>query len=267
MRTSLLILLVVTLSTNKLVCGKRAKGKSGADVTQKPGSDINSVLVTKLRTHNVIPLSDANYSKYSSSPSQDYNAIIMFTAAGPQYGCDICARAAIYLSEVAGHYKNQIDFNTSTPKDRLVFFVADIDNNRGLFQKMKIEHVPRFYLFKLPTDGKKPVPVEIEGNRVSDGLSLIKTVNELIGIKVERKHFLQTSTVKFIEEIISSITFNSLQLSIKQRSCHRVIPYYCNSCLVFPIFPSIFSVTIFDSTTKSQSFLSVFASLKPHLPT
>ena len=168
------------------VVSKRSKSSSKSDATKQSNVvDINKILKAKFLSQAVVSLTDSNFSKFINQKSRDYTAILMFTAIGPKYECEVCGRGAQVFSEVANYYHTQYDFNSSKINERLAFFMMDVDTARGTFQKMDIQHVPRFFVYSVNSDGAQSAPGEFDVQRAMEGPdSLIKTIGEITKVKV-----------------------------------------------------------------------------------
>ena len=164
---------------------RSASPKSASSGGQQTGDEINRLLLSKLLFQDVISLTDSNFSKFTSQKSRDYSAIVMFTAIGAAHGCDVCKKSAVVFSDVARYYRNQFDFNSSVGKERLAFFIVDVDTGRSTFHNMQLEHVPRFFSYPVDSTGAKLPVVEFSVQKAIDGAdSFIATLLELTGIKV-----------------------------------------------------------------------------------
>ena len=159
----------------------RTKGTAVSSVQN--GDDVGKLLLTKMQFHNVIPLTDSNFSKFVSQKSRDYSAIVMFTDYKVDH--EACVKSSIMLAEVAEHYQNQFDFNTSSKMERLAFFIVNVHTGRRIFQDMELEYIPRLFIYPVESAHAHLATVEISLQQVLDGLTTFTAaITEATGIKV-----------------------------------------------------------------------------------
>ncbi len=147
-----------------------------------------STLVTKLATSPVVPLSDSNFSKFVIDRPREYSAFLMFTATAKQYQCTVCVRAKTVFDEIAAHYQQQYDFNSTSIQNRIVFFSVEVDDARSTFQDMQLETVPRLYLLpatSIDSPKMKLTEFEIESKHLLESASAaLAEIHTRTGIKV-----------------------------------------------------------------------------------
>ena len=183
----ILLLCFLLLVSSQIIAAapKRRKSssstKSSASSTAPNGDDVGKLLLTKMRSLNIIPLTDSNFSKFTSQKSRDYSAIVMFTDFKVDH--EACVKSSVIFSEVAENYRNQFDFNTSSKLERLAFFIVDLHSGMRIFQGMGLEYIPRFFIY--PVESAHLAPVEVALQKVLDGLPTFTTaITEMTGIKV-----------------------------------------------------------------------------------
>jgi len=114
-------------------------------------SSIVKLLETSQRS--VIPLSDSNFTRFVQDRPRDYHAAIFMTASAKKYQCTVCTKAAKIYRAAAKHYTEEYSDLVSLPENkRIVFFIADVDSCRNVFNSMNVETVPRVYI--LPPKSK-----------------------------------------------------------------------------------------------------------------
>lgn len=145
--------------------------------------------IASLLTHSsLIPLSDRNFSKFVVDRPRYYHAALMFTASNPRYQCNVCMPSKAIYTEAAEFSRSQLDFNTSEPSNRIVFFILEVDSAREIFQEMGLETVPRTYILP-PRDLSDP-KIDIERyetdvrNLLQGPAQFLDVVNEMTGLKV-----------------------------------------------------------------------------------
>jgi hypothetical protein len=137
----------------------------------------------------LVALSDRNFSKFINDRPRDYYAVVVLTATDPQYKCSVCVKAKGNLEDVAKLYVSQYNISEVPANQRVVFFKAEVDDARNIFTELRVETVPRTFVFP-PADTKsKKVPMqeyEIEGRGFLEGLSSsVETVNNVTGVKIQ----------------------------------------------------------------------------------
>ena len=126
---------------------KRSKKTSGTKIPVNDVEERHRTLSSKFLTQNVVSLTDSNHSKYINSRPRDYTAVVMYTALSKNHQCDVCRSLQPLFNDVAAFYNAQYNFNTSVPKERLAFFIVDADSAGRTFDEMRLETVPKFYVY------------------------------------------------------------------------------------------------------------------------
>ena len=149
-------------------------------------------LSTMMRSTNLIPLSDRNFSKFIVDRPRYYHAAVMFTATAPQYQCSICGMARDSFLDAASFSREQYmssgNFLTVNPSERILFFILEVDDARNTFSDMELETVPRTYLLPPRDIGDAKVTVqdyEVESRSLMEGVgSFLEAVEKKTSIKV-----------------------------------------------------------------------------------
>ena len=147
MKSQFAAFLIVTYLAYYCDAAKRSRTKESSTKGSSAvaGDERLRSLNAKFLTSNMVPLTDSNFSKFVTSRPRDYVAVLMLTALGSRYECQVCKTTLPIFEEVAALYYSQFDFNSSQPSSRLAFFIVDADKAGGTFEDMKIDTVPRFY--------------------------------------------------------------------------------------------------------------------------
>lgn len=191
---SLVALLIMYCKTT-LCATANGKKKAAAAAAVKetlkqssPAKDRMAILSTKYLNQPIVSLTDSNFSRFITSRPRDYSAVIMFTALGTKYGCDICTRVLSSYTEVAKYSQNQYDFNSSSLDNRLAFFIVDVEHARNTFQDMQLETVPRFFVLPPRQENSPKLKMgdfEFEVQKALEGSSgIIKEINKLTNMKI-----------------------------------------------------------------------------------
>lgn len=151
-------------------------------------SKIDQISKAILSGGPLVALSDRNFSKFINDRPRDFYAVVVLTATDPQYKCSVCVKAKRNLEDVAKLYVSQYNISEIPANQRVVFFKAEVDDARNIFTELRVETVPRTFVFP-PADTKsKKVPMqeyEIEGRGFLESLSSsVETVNNVTGVKV-----------------------------------------------------------------------------------
>lgn len=194
-----LFLLLVLLSVCGVSEGKKKKSTSTSNpkTTTSTSSTsshkkdtarletLNSIL---MRSTQVIPLTDRNFSKFITERPRTYNSLVTLTATAAQYSCNMCVKAKVNYDEASRLYHSQYNFSTVPPEQRLVFFSVEVDDARNLFGELRIETVPRIYFvpaadvdsFRMQFSQQ-----EIESRALLEGVTpMLELINEVAKIKV-----------------------------------------------------------------------------------
>ena len=185
----------IAFLTNDIISAKIAR--HGSESLSDSG--IRKHLDSKFQMNGAIWLSDYNFSEFTSMKSRNYNALVMMTAMDVKYGCDVCHRGLKIFSEVGSQYATQYSLQSKNLKERLAFFVMDVDSSRKLFQQMKIEFLPRIFMFPVDKiNGPRLDVIEINQEQaLVNTKALITGLNEILGLEVSAA-FLMTSSLTFI---------------------------------------------------------------------
>jgi OST3 / OST6 family, transporter family len=211
-------------SSSRPSSGSKSSASSGGNDGE--GAERHATLVEKFRKAPTVPLGDSNFSKFVISRPRDYSAAVMFTALAPKYQCSICHGVDAVYSKLAGYYSTQYDFNSTNIKERIAFFVVDVDGARNVFGDMQFETVPRLFLLPPREKGAskmKMTDFEIDMRSALEGMSgFMDEVERLSGVKVT-----QTQTQ----------CCNSLSRLLWSRMCFHLTIFllqlnYCKSYLI-----------------------------------
>lgn len=169
-------------------CWVHAKKKTSSEQSLEKSEQRVRTLSSLLTTTPIVYLGDGNFSKYVVERPRAYNALLLFTATAAQYQCSVCLKTKSTFIESASHYANQHDFDSSSPENRLVFFLLEVDSARSIFSDMELETVPRLYLLP-PTNAKTPKmrigDFEIEARALLDGTTALhEEIEQRTKIKV-----------------------------------------------------------------------------------
>ena len=152
------------------------------------GSDleIRKYLDTKFQVKGAIWLTDNNFTKFVSMESREYNALVMITTTDSKYGCSICHKGINTLSEVGLQYASQYSLQSDNLKERLAFFIMDIDSSAKTSQQLRIGYVPTILLFTVDeVRGPRLEGLEINYEQALDSAQdFIAILNELLELKV-----------------------------------------------------------------------------------
>eukprot|EP01038_Epipyxis_sp_PR26KG_P005135 gene5135-7151_t len=138
----------------------------------------------------LVYLGDKNFTQFIVDRPRNYHAVLVLTATGKQYKCSICVKTKQIYSENANYYFSQYghDLNNTELKSRLVFFIAEVDDARQLFNDLEVETIPRVYI--LPATEIKSPKMKMNNHEVDvrvlmEGSSgLLDAINQAIGIKI-----------------------------------------------------------------------------------
>ena len=135
MKFVIAVLFTILCFSSILVLSKKTKTRSDKKSTtsktnEVDGDDKFNNLLNSFKHKAVVPLSDKNFSKYITSRPRKYYAAVMMTALGEQYQCQICQLTAVAWKQVAEYYQGQYDLGSSDLKERLAFFVVDVEYSR-----------------------------------------------------------------------------------------------------------------------------------------
>lgn len=130
---------------------KRSKKTSGTKSPVDDAGERHRTLANKFLSQNVVSLTDSNHSKFINSRPRDYTAVVMYTALSKNHQCDVCRSLQPLFNDVAAFYNAQYNFNTSLPNERLAFFIVDADLAGRTFDDMRLETVPKFYVYPTKT--------------------------------------------------------------------------------------------------------------------
>ena len=125
---------------------KRSKKNANVKGSVNDGAERVRLLSDKFLVQNSVYLTDYNYSKFISS-SREYVSVVMYTALSKNHQCDICKNLLPLFNDVASLYYSQFNFNMSLPKERLAFFIVDADSAGRTFEGMRLQTVPKFYIY------------------------------------------------------------------------------------------------------------------------
>ena len=154
---------------------------------QEPKSSFTSVLETA-PGFPVLTLGDGNFSKFVVERPREYHAVLLFTATAPKYQCSVCVATKRAFSDAAAYYREQYDLNTTSPQNRVVYFLLEVDSARNTFNDMGLETVPRIYALP-PTKSDSPKmrmgEYEIEVRAIMEGAkAFLADVESRTGVKV-----------------------------------------------------------------------------------
>jgi oligosaccharyltransferase complex subunit gamma len=245
--------LLVTSLNSALGATKRTKAKaaaaskSNADDNINAGDERRKILVTKFLSQAIVPLTDSNFSKFITLRPRDYTAIIMFTALGAKYQCEICTRVLGTFTEVAVFYQNQYDFDTTEAKNRLAFFIMDVDTARSTFQDMQLETVPRFFILPPREEGSPKMKMgdyEFQVVKAIEGTGgIIGEIERLAGIKL-----VPTTNPKPLLIMLSAVAILlALLVSAASRDIGEAIFWYRNKYLWMTVTVICFCVGVSGS--------------------
>jgi thiol-disulfide isomerase/thioredoxin len=226
---------------------KDNKVKTDVNADLKAGLERRKILATKYLSRPVISLTDGNFSKFITLRPRDYTAVIMFTALGPKYQCEICSRVAGTFTEVASNYQNQFDFNGTNAEERLAFFIVDVDSARSTFQDMQLETVPRFFILPPREEGAAKLKMgdyEFEVQRALEGpASIMEEISKLSGVKM-----VPTVDPKPLLVLLSIVAvLLSLLISAASTDISKAIFWYRNKYLWMTITTLCFCVGVSGS--------------------
>eukprot|EP00596_Hydrurales_sp_CCMP1899_P005636 CAMPEP_0119035636 /NCGR_PEP_ID=MMETSP1177-20130426/2795_1 /TAXON_ID=2985 /ORGANISM="Ochromonas sp, Strain CCMP1899" /LENGTH=408 /DNA_ID=CAMNT_0006994205 /DNA_START=65 /DNA_END=1291 /DNA_ORIENTATION=- len=226
---------------------KDNKVKTDVNADFKAGLERRKVLATKYLSRPIVSLTDGNFSKFITLRPRDYSAVLMFTALGAKYQCDICNRVAGVFTEVASMYQNQFDFNGTDAKDRLAFFIVDVDTARSTFQDMQLETVPRFFVLPPREEGASKLKMgdyEFEVQKAMEGSSsIMEEISKLSGVKI-----VPTLDPKPLLVILSAVAILlSLLISAASPDISKAIFWYRNKYLWMTITTLCFCVGVSGS--------------------
>ena len=144
-------------------------------------------LVTKMKHQDVIALNDRTFEQFITQRPREYYAVVMLTAQGDQYGCEVCSHAAQVLKTAASATLAQVHFATTPNNKRIAFFLADYDACPNLFRNLKVNTVPRTYI--LPPAGvndpkSKIADYAIREHDLLSAASLLDAIYSTSGIRV-----------------------------------------------------------------------------------
>jgi hypothetical protein len=174
-------IILAHITTDVYAAKKADKGGGGASRL--------AVVSKKAASPGVVPLDEKNFSRYIIERPRMYNAAIVFTALGSQYGCSVCLQVAGSYNKVAEYYKGQYDFDTVDPQQKVVFFIVDVDGARRIFEEMKFETVPRMFVLPPREEGSaklKMTDYEVDLQNVIEGgpKPMLSQIEDLVGVKV-----------------------------------------------------------------------------------
>lgn len=157
LRSRLFLLLLALILIIYLPIGDAAKSKK---TTKKPKASDEErrllpgiVKILDSTQRSVLPLSDSNFTKFVQDRPREYHAAIILTASAKKYQCTICTKAMkIYRAAAKLYTEENVDLLALSEEKRIVFFVADVDTCRNVFNAMQIETVPRVFI--LPPKAK-----------------------------------------------------------------------------------------------------------------
>lgn len=163
-------------------------------------------ILMKEKESNILTLVDKNFTKYIADRPRVYNVIVMFTALHERYKCAICTQALTLYKEAALYYRSQYTLNSTSPENRLVFTLIDVDSGRSTFGKVGIETIPR--TFVLPTrdigsSKQKLSEFEIDSSKVmEEGIQGLLDEIKLLS-KIEIKVTIEPWPVLFVLGIVA----------------------------------------------------------------
>ena len=193
------VVLLLLCSCSPTLAKRRSGGNKGSDgATASGGGDTLAAgeerfkeLAAKFDKAPlpVLSLTDGNFSRFTKSTPRDYYVFLHFTALAAKYECGICEALYSPYREVAAYYKQQYNFADAPVKDRLAFFVVDVDNARNTFESMKFQTVPRLYLLPPREAGAKVKmsEYELDMSAAHQGVGgLLDEIERLSGIKIAK---------------------------------------------------------------------------------
>lgn len=167
---------------------KSTKSKSSSSSNPTDGVNRVDLITSKMAVTSTMHLSDKNFSKFIVDRPRLYHAVIMFTATDPQYQCSVCVSTLDTFQSAANNYRNQFDFNTSLPEQRLAFFVVEVAQARQTFSDMKFETVPRMYVIpprQVDSPKLKMAEFEVDTRVIADGVqNMLDEIKRLSGVQV-----------------------------------------------------------------------------------
>lgn len=147
-----------------------------------------TVIAEKHQFFDVIPLSNSNFTRFVVDRPRNYQAILMFTALDPKFGCEVCNHVASTYREVAKEYNSQYNLTTIAEKERVVFFILDFEYARDIFAELQLQTVPRFYKIPLADATSKRMKIqdyEMDSKNLMQGLKpAVEYINQETGIEV-----------------------------------------------------------------------------------
>lgn len=173
---------------------KKSSSKSKTSKSESSSSTFSSaskieVLAKLMQNNPIVSLTDRNFPKYITDRPRDYHSVLVLTATDPKYGCSVCVKGKQNLEGVAKLYQSQFNFSAvATPEERVVFFVAEVDDARNIFTELRVETVPRVFILP-PADSKSRKTLiqeyEVDGRPLLESLQAsIELVNYKTGLKI-----------------------------------------------------------------------------------
>lgn len=93
----------------------------------------------------VLDIADDNYEKYLSGP-RDYDVVVFMTSNSPQINCILCQDTEPKFRIVANSWNRAFPAGVSEGRD-VYFFKAEFGSSKALFQKMKLDSIPKIFYF------------------------------------------------------------------------------------------------------------------------